>query len=170
MIFVLFMNGMWIWTSLLFSLLIKFIFKCTLIWSANGVCFNWKNWEFFESGMFNLLIIVMSGANRENYRVTVPSLLWQWWVSSAFRGCRSLGQWKIGQHGKWFWLWLKQHLGVVASSLEGTYSYIKHTLSLSHLSSIYLFILIVNLKYGASSLQFNGSKNIYANICKYIGV
>ena len=143
MVLVLSMNGMWIWTSLLFSLLIKFIFKCTLIWS---------------------------GANRENYRVTVPSLLWQWWVSSAFRGCRSLGQWKIGQHGKWFWLWLKQHLGVVASSLEGTYSYIKHTHSLSHLSSIYLFILIVNLKYGASSLQFNGSKNIFANICKYIGV
>ena len=142
MIFVLFMNGMWIWTSLLFSLLIKFIYKRTLIWSANSVCFNWKNWDLFESGMFNLLIIVMSGVNRENYRVTVPSLLWQWWVSSTFRGCRSLGQWKIGQHGKWFYLWLKQHQGAIASSLEGTYSYIKHTHTLS-LLSIYSFYLSI---------------------------
>ena len=145
MIFVLFMNGMWIWTSLLFSLLIKFIFKCTLIWSVNGVCFNWKNWDLLESGMFNLLIIVMSGTNRENYRVTVLSLLWQWWVSSAFRGCRSLGQWKIGQH-------MGSDSDYDSNSIRASLLYRwrvripilnTHTLSLS-LPSIYLFILFVN--------------------------
>ena len=37
------------------------------------------------------------------------------------------------------------------------------TLSLS-------LILFVNLKYGASFLQFSGSKKMYANFCKNIGV
>ena len=133
-----------------------------------------KIWDVLESGMFNLLIIVMSGSNRENYRVTVLSLLWQWWVSSAFRGCRSLGQWKIGQH-------MGSDSDYDSNSIRASLLYRwrvripilnthTHTLSLSLSLSLSLFILFVNLKYGASSLQFNGSKFFLANFCKYIGV
>ena len=122
------MNGMWIWTSLLFSLLIKFSFKCTLIWSAKGVCFNWTNYLERCSICWSLWWVARIERIMEwlcHLSCDIDEFL------QHSRGCRPLGRWKIGQWGKWFELRLKQPQSAVAS-LVGMYSFIKtHTLSLS---------------------------------------
>ena len=73
---------------------------------------------------------------------------------------------------KWFWLQLKQHQGIIASSLEGTYSYIKHThsLSLSLLSIFSFYLSIKNMAHHPYSLMVvKKFVPIFANLLEFNG-